>query len=229
MIMSMLEAIVYSVLGVLLGYFLGFIGNSVFRGLGVLPTTFTFNYASLFAMISLAMVLVAAILSSSYPAYLASRLITPSLERKWRPRTKPRKGVWEIPLPVKMPEPDEVKGLITFLKEYYVGVGAERPSFRTLKVYTVSMDAKEPKLYLEVSLAPYEAGVMEKIDINTLWNEKDKSYDFTIILEKMMGGEDIWVRGSYAFVDDLRRQILLWRFLTVEDRTKYINMANTGK
>jgi len=130
---------------------------------------------------------------------------------------------------VKMPEPDEVKGLITFLKEYYVGVGAERPSFRTLKVYTVSMDAKEPKLYLEVSLAPYEAGVMEKIDINTLWNEKDKSYDFTIILEKMMGGEDIWVRGSYAFVDDLRRQILLWRFLTVEDRTKYINMANTGK
>ncbi len=222
---SMLEAVVYSLLGVLIGYFLGFIGNAAFRALGILPETFTFNYASLFAMISLAMVLVAALISSSYPSYLTSRLITPSLERKWKPPTKPKEGLWEIPLPMKISELDEVKALLTFLREYYLGVGAERPSFRVLKVYTDSMSTREPKLYLEAALAPYEAGTNDKIIINTMWNEKDRNYDFTILLERMIGVEDIWVKGSYAFVDDLRTQILLWRFITVEDRNKYIQMA----
>jgi len=222
---SMLEAVVYSLLGVLIGYFLGFVGNAAFRGLGMLPETFTFNYASLFAMLSLAMVLVAALISSAYPSYLASRLITPSLERKWKPPTKPKEGLWEIPLPVKISELDEVRAILTFLREYYLGVGAERPSFRVLKVYTESMSTREPKLYLEAALAPYEAGTIERININALWNEKDKNYDFTIILERMIGVDDIWVKGSYAFVDDLRTQILLWRFLSVENRNKYIQMA----
>ena len=156
---------------------------------------------------------------------MTSRLITPSLERKWKPPTKPKEGLWEIPLPMKISELDEVKALLTFLREYYLGVGAERPSFRVLKVYTESMSTREPKLYLESALAPYEAGTSEKIIINTMWNEKDRNYDFTILLERMIGVEDIWVKGSYAFVDDLRTQILLWRFITVEDRNKYIQMA----
>ncbi|MEM2922010.1 MAG: FtsX-like permease family protein, partial [Candidatus Bathyarchaeia archaeon] len=126
--MVMLESSVYSLLGILIGYFLGFIGNDLFRGIGILPVNFTFNYASLFAMASLLITLISALVASVYPAYSAAKLVTVSLERKWKPPTKPKRGHWEIPLPVKITEVDEVGGLLTFLREYYLGAGTEKPS-----------------------------------------------------------------------------------------------------
>ncbi|MCP8321837.1 MAG: hypothetical protein H3Z52_13020 [archaeon] len=223
--MCILESIIYSLLGIIIGYFAGFIGNIIFVGVGMLPTGFTFNYASSFIVLSLAILLLAAIASSTYPAYLTSKLITPSLERKWKPPTKPKKGVWEIPLPMKIPEVDEVRGFIVFLKEYYLGAGVEKAHFHTTKVNTVSMSSMEPKLYLEIALAPFEAGVMSSVTINTLWNETEKKYDFSIVLQKTLGDETLWAKGSYFFIDDFRTQILMWRFIKVEDRNKYMALA----
>lgn len=60
----------------------GFALNVGLVSMNVLPLNFTFNYASVFAIISLSILIVAAIASSIYPAILASRMITPSLERK---------------------------------------------------------------------------------------------------------------------------------------------------
>ncbi|MEM2922011.1 MAG: hypothetical protein QXF26_06820, partial [Candidatus Bathyarchaeia archaeon] len=80
------------------------------------------------------------------------------------------------------------------------------------------------RLHIELSLAPYEAGVNGTVDINALRDEQDKSWNLMIVMSKATGEEDIWEKGSYAFVDDLRRQILLWRFLTLDDRNKYISV-----
>ena len=222
--MVMLESTVYSLLGILIGYFLGFIGNDLFRSVGILPTNFTFNYASLFAMASLLITLLSALVASVYPAYSAAKLVTVSLERKWKPPTKPKRGHWEIPLPMKIAEVDEVGGLLTFLREYYLGAGTEKPSFKVNNVHALSAGVSELRLRVELSLAPYEAGVNGTVDINALRDEQDKSWNFMIVLGKVTGEEDIWEKGSYAFVDDLRRQMLLWRFLSVDDRTKYITI-----
>jgi len=224
-VMAILEALTYSTLGVAIGYFLGFIGNMVFKELGVLPATFTFNYASTFAMLSLSLLLLAALISSYYPARVASKLITPSLERKWKPSTKPKAGLWEMPLPLKINQIEEVKGLILFLKEYYLGVGIERRSFRVDNVGIDLSDPEGPRIKVAVSLAPYEAGVKATINISALWTEAEKSYSFMILIRKESGEESIWAKGSYEFIDDLRRQILLWRFLSVEERANYIDLA----
>ena len=223
-LMSILESITYSVLGVFIGYFLGFAGNTIFRATGLLPPEYTPNYASLFMMLSLAVLLLASFASSLYPARLTSKIITPSLERKWKPPTKPKKGIWEMPLPLKM-EIEEIKGLIIFLREYYLGMGAERPHYRIDAIKLFSIETDEPRLHLEVALAPYEAGVSESVDITVVRNVMEKSCSFRIILKKISGDEDIWVRGSYAFVDDLRTQLLLWRFLPSKDRARYIAKA----
>ena len=225
MTMIILESLTYSTLGLLAGYFMGFIGNIIFKELGVLPSDFTFNYASLFAAISLMIVLLASFISSLYPARLASKLITPSLERKWKPPTKPKGDLWEMPLPVRVDSLDEVKGILVFLREYYMGVGAEKAYYKILESLISLIDTKEPKLSLKVALAPYEAGVAEKVTVNTLWNEKDESYSFMVIIERLIGKREIWIEGSLNFVDDLRKQILLWRFLPINSRNRYIEMA----
>ncbi|MCX8171659.1 MAG: hypothetical protein N3E47_06825 [Candidatus Bathyarchaeota archaeon] len=169
--------------------------------------------------------LLASLLSSYYPAYVASKLITPSLERKWKPSTKPKSGLWEMPLPLRINQIEEVKGLILFLKEYYLGTGIERPSFRVDDVKINFSELEGPRIRLMVSLAPYEANVKELVDIFAQWIETEKSYSFLISIQKISGEESIWVKGSYDFIDDLRRQILLWRFLSLKERTKYINGA----
>ncbi|MEM2261433.1 MAG: FtsX-like permease family protein [Ignisphaera sp.] len=223
--MVILESLTYSMLGVITGYFLGFVGNMMFREFGVLPETFTFNYASIFAMVSLSLLLLAALLSSYYPARIASKLITPSLERKWKPPTKPKSGLWEIPLPLRINQIEEVKGLILFLKEYYLGVGIEKATFRVDEVKVNLSEIEGLRLKLMVSLAPYEANVKELVDIFARWVETEKSYSFLISIQKMSGEESIWIKGSYDFVDDLRKQMLLWRFLSAEERTRYIKKA----
>jgi ABC-type antimicrobial peptide transport system permease subunit len=223
--MAILESLTYSTLGVAIGYFLGFIGNKIFRELGVLPATFTFNYASIFAMVSLLLLLLAALISSYYPARVASMLITPSLERKWKPPTKPKDGLWEMPLPLRINQVEEVKGLILFLKEYYFGAGVEKQNFRVDYVKINLSDPENLGMKIAVSLAPYEAGVKEIVDISARWSDAEKSYLFVISIQKERGEESIWIKGSYEFVDDLRRQILLWRFLPKEERAKYIDLA----
>ncbi|MEM2613295.1 MAG: FtsX-like permease family protein [Nitrososphaerota archaeon] len=225
MTMIILESLTYSILSLLTGYFLGFIGNMFFKETGVLPPDFTFNYASLFAAISLLIILFASFVSSLYPAYLASKLITPSLERKWRPPTKPKDDLWEMPLPVRIDSLDEVKGMLTFLREYYIGMGAERAYYKILESSLHLMDTKEPRLTLKVALAPYEAGVAERVSLNAVWNEKSNNYSFTVVMERLIGKREIWVQGSTNFVDDLRKQILLWRFLPENSRRKYIEIA----
>lgn len=225
MIMIILESLTYSILSLLAGYFLGFIGNIIFKEIGVLPPDFTFNYASIFAAISLLIVLFASFVSSLYPARLASKLITPSLERKWKPPTKPKDDLWEMPLPVIIDDLDEVKGILAFLREYYAGLGAERTYYKILESSLNLMDAKEPSLTLKVALAPYEAGVAEKVSLSAVWNEKDNNYSFIVMMERLIGKREIWIQGSINFVDDLRKQMLLWRFLPTDSRRKYIEIA----
>ncbi|HID91229.1 TPA: ABC transporter permease, partial [Candidatus Bathyarchaeota archaeon] len=106
-IMYVTESIVYALLGSAIGYFIGFTLNSVLLQLNMLPADFAFNSASVFVIASLAAIVIAALASSSYPASVAAKLITPSLERRWKPPTKPKGDEWTIPLPLKIPSLEE--------------------------------------------------------------------------------------------------------------------------
>jgi len=98
-------------------------------------------------------------------------------------------------------------------------------TFRVDEVKVNLSEIEGLRLKLIVSLAPYEANVKELVDIFARWVETEKSYSFLISIQKMSGEESIWIKGSYDFVDDLRKQMLLWRFLSAEERTRYIKRA----
>lgn len=217
-IMFLVETSVFAVLGAFVGYYLGFLLNRVFLQLGFLPEGFAFNYASIFTIVSISILLAAALLSSLYPAKVAASLITPSLERKWKPPTKPRGGVWEIPMPLSLPSLEEARGLMEFLQEYYEGTGAERPSFRIVKV-----NRTDPlSLQLEVALAPYELGMKQIAEITAEFSKVENRYRVVTVLKHVSGPEKMWASYSYFFIDDLRKQLLIWRALSAEERHKYV-------
>jgi hypothetical protein len=217
-IMFLVETSVFAVLGAFVGYYLGFLLNRVFLQLGFLPEGFAFNYASIFTIVSISILLAAALLSSLYPAKVAASLITPSLERKWKPPTKPRGGVWEIPMPLSLPSLEEARGLMEFLQEYYEGTGAERPSFRVVKVNRTDLLS----LQLEVALAPYELGMKQIAEITAEFSKVENRYRVVTVLKHVSGPEKMWASYSYFFIDDLRKQLLIWRALSAEERHKYV-------
>ena len=222
--MFVIEALTYSILGILAGYFLGFVMNSVLLGLGFLPPGFAFNYATVFVVLSFVILILTAVIASVYPAYKAAKLITPSLERKWKPPTRPKGDIWELPLPLKLTTLEESKGVLEFLREYYLGAGTERPGFRIRNV-ELNLSEQNPSLLLKMALTPYEAGVLQSARIQVIFNEKDNRYDFITILNRVTGDRNIWTKSSYLFLDDLRKQLLLWRSLSKELRKKYITRA----
>ncbi|MEM0172420.1 MAG: FtsX-like permease family protein, partial [Thermoproteota archaeon] len=127
-VLFVVETVVYAIVGGLIGYLAGFAANTLMVYLNVFPKELGYvNFASIFTMVALVVIILTSLLASAYPSYIASRVITPSLERKWKPPTKPSKDNWEVPMPVSFITYEEALGILEYLREFYEGAGAVRP------------------------------------------------------------------------------------------------------
>ncbi len=106
------ELSAYGFLGATVGYFGGWALSKVLRLAGVLPETFVFNYASMSIVLVVVLVLLSTAMAAAYPAYLASKMVTPSLERRWKATGPPRGTTWEIPLPFRVPTERAAQALL---------------------------------------------------------------------------------------------------------------------
>jgi hypothetical protein len=44
-------------------------------------------------------------------------------------------------------------------------------------------------------------------------------------MSKTGGSDSLWAVQSYFFADDLRKQVLIWRAISAEERSKYVEAA----
>ncbi|MEM3789999.1 MAG: FtsX-like permease family protein [Thermoproteota archaeon] len=218
-VMFITEAVTFSLISSIVGYIIGFIMNKLLISFGFLPSNFVINAASLFVGVSLVVVFLSSILASIYPSIVSAKLITPSLERRWTPPTKPKGDLWEMPLPIEFPSLDEAKGFMRFLAEYYSGEGKEKAYFI---VRNFSIDLSNLTLLAEVHLAPFEANISQHVTISINY-DKNIAKGFTTLSIKRTGGvRSTWITSSYNFIDDIRKQVLLWRSLPPEEHEAYI-------
>ncbi|RLF04465.1 MAG: hypothetical protein DRK00_06665, partial [Thermoprotei archaeon] len=222
MLMFIVEFLVYGFLGAIVGYFSGWAASKILRWIGVLSTGFVFNYASVSIVIVIIMVILSTLIAAVYPSYLASRLVTPSLERKWRMPRAPRSIVWEIPLPFRVSSGREAQAILLYLQEYYGGVGSMK------RLYRVTTDPKvlkeERKLSFNVWLYPFDAATEQKVELYFIKERKDR-WRAILRLRLVKGLRRVWISGSqYSFLNDLRKQLLLWRTLPASEREKYLRM-----
>lgn len=224
--MFMMESIVFAVLGAALGYILALLAGALIAALA--PETFFVNYASVYVIASTAISMLTVMVSSIYPAFKASRLVTPSLERVWRVPTKPKENVWSIPLPFTVSE-EEVLGCLAYVSEYIAKVGTEAGPFM-VEVKPRYESRKTDKIVTRdvravVRLPPYEAGVTEAITLSAVKPAGERKYRFELIGRLRTGKRYIWVMGHRKFADLIRKQLLLWRSLSRRERRSYIETA----
>ena len=224
------ESLVYAVSGGFLGYLLAL---SILRSLiffNLLPTGIALNYSSWFVIIAISAAMLITVMATIYPVLKVSKVVTPSLSRKWKV-PKPKGEEWEIRTPFSAME-GEVKGVMAYMKEYLEAYGHERLGPFMLISDIVYRDEMSPegfpvkRLVTRVSLPPHEQGVTQEVSINAIWDSSRSLYHFTIYLRHLTGSYDLWVRLNYPFIDSLRKQLLLWRGLKPESKSEYIKKSS---
>lgn len=215
-----LESLFYAIAGATLGYIAGFGLNIAFIKTNIIPPDTPFNYASILTMFSLMVTLLFVFVASLFPAFQSSKIITPSLKRKWELPTKPIGDKWEIPIPLRITERSEALGVLKYLIEYLKGAGNMGKTYIVDKVGEIIEN--EDKLYFEVEmrLAPFEFLTSSYVTI--FFQKTQEIYYFSLVLTKTFGDRRTWMSSSFFFIDNLRKQVLLWRSLKPQERSKYV-------
>jgi ABC-type lipoprotein release transport system permease subunit len=221
------ESIIYAVTAGVLGYLLGIAANLILVETGYLPVGFVSNTSSLATVVVLIASISSIILATIYPAIIASRLITPSLERKWKITTKPKGDEWTIPLPVSVESDTEVYGIINYLSEYFSAhtVESEQPFI----VMDIKPSREEKALITTMRLLPLESNVIQELMVRSYRPENETKWFFSVDIKKLAGVPTVWASTNRIVVDAIRKQLLLWRSLREEDRIRYLqNVEQRG-
>jgi len=217
------ENVVYAVVGSMVGYLSGMSVSYLLRTLGVIQLTV--NYTSSSVSVAIGSVIALVLVASLYPLYKISALVTPSLERKWRIPTKPQGDTWDIPIPFRIKDVEKAGGIAVFVREYLWNNRIERTGVFTVETVDVSRTGSTVSITARVQLAPYEQGIRQDIVLAITKSITEQRHLVSLNLRRVSGSVDSWVRFNYPFIDEMRKQMLVWSLLTPEEENRYVGMA----
>jgi hypothetical protein len=76
-----------------------------------------------------------------------------------------------------------------------------------------------------VWIAPFDFGISQRLTLETIPTEDRDIYEARMVLERASGESTAWVKMNHRFLRGLRKQFLIWRLYTAEERTYYANLA----
>jgi len=218
----MAESVVYSVVGGLLGYLASIPLVISCASLGL---ELQLNYASTAVVLSTAMIMIAILAVTLYPVYIASKLITPSYERKWR-APPPKGDKWEIQLPFTATQDEEVDGILSYIYEMIMEHKMEDSKVFRTSLPVKFIEQKTDKMVVrgfefKAMLAPYDLGIVQIAHILDIKDLVSNRHTFLVKMERMAGSRGSWRTHGREFIDVVRKQILLWRSLEPSKRVEY--------
>jgi len=215
------ETLSYAVVGTVIGYIVGVAA-------GYLANTFNIgmvlNYYGTQVITSIIIIMCMTIFASVYPMIKVSRLVTPSLERKWS-LPKPIGNVWQIPLPFVLASDTEALGLTNYILEFTEAHKVEDSEiFHALNVKYEESEIPEQaikNITFECQLEPYELNIYQDVSCKMTKDMKTGYYSILLSLVLTRGSKSTWETYGRGFVDLFRKQLLIWRSFRAEERRKY--------
>ena len=228
------EACVYAVVGVTLGYVLGQGLGKVLVLLGWLRGI-SLNYSSVSAIISAAMVMAVVLLSTLYPARIAARSAVPDTVRRWRP-PPPDGDRWVFEFPFMISEA-EVQGVCGFLASFFNAYGEESIGIfcaEKVRITTEELDVaqqpgtgREYAVQLLLWLAPFDMGVSQFLQVEFTPSDIRGAYAIVIYIERISGQDTYWQRVNHRFMNELRREFLIWYTMDADSKAFHRRTAQT--
>lgn len=242
------EALAFAVISAVLGYLLAQTAAGLLSGTS-LWAGMTANYSSLAGVAAMLLVIAVVLLSVIYPSKVAGEIAIPDVNRSW---TLPEAegGVISVNLPflMRIREQEYAGG---FLYDYYKShQDISHGLFSTDDVkfaFECPWDAPEKgphpgeidtaflelrscfRLTAMVWLAPFDFGIKERVDILFLPDMKNPGFmEIRVTLSRVAGEAGMWKRLNKGFLDNLRKQLLVWRSLDPENQVAYEEQIIAG-
>ncbi len=225
--MFVAEALVYAVVGSLLGYILS---QGTGRILTALDWTggMNMNFTSISTIYASLAIAVATILSTWFPARSAMEIAKPAEKSGWTlPTTEDDELAFELPFTFTHHDRIAVLG---FFYQYFanLGEGSAGPFFAGVPRLEVheregGPDGTEyvPAIVTQVWLKPFDLGVSQRISIDLATDPATGEYISLMRLQRITGTREAWLRLNTPLVALIRRHFLHWRAVT-DDRKEVL-------
>ena len=164
--------------------------------------------------------------SAIYPARMASSLAVPDIQRRWR-LPPPTGDTWEFTFPFTI-HLKEALGLNAFLMTYFEGMSGRDigGTFTVKNVTFVEIEREHYVLSADCWLAPYDLGVSQHVELHTVPSKDMERYMELRLYAKRHSGEiGGWMRTNRPFLNDFRKQFLLWKTFPKLDRERFIKLG----
>jgi len=218
-VMFISEAAIYGIVSGVIGFNASLI---LIKLSSVIGFSIPANFSSIWVLISILFAIIASIAPSVYPAYIASRLVTPSLERVWKIPTKPTEDEWDIPFPFHI-EDWEISGLMIHYLRLFQAHRHEAAEIFNVRDINISEGTHKKILNADVRLAPYESGVSQRVMLIFEEDLKTKRWNLNVHLYRRSGSISSWELQNHKFLDVLRKHFLAWKALRTEEKEKFIS------
>jgi len=228
------EACVYAVVGVTLGYILGQGLGKVLVFLGLLEGM-SLNYSSMAAIVSAAMVMAVVLLSTVYPARIAARSAVPDTVRRWRP-PPPDGDRWIFEFPFMISEA-EVEGACGFLASFFNAYSEESIGFFYAEQVRIATEGapvgrqpgvgREYAVQLLLWLAPFDMGVSQFLQVEFAPSDIPGAHAIVIYIERISGQDSYWQRVNHRFMNELRKEFLIWYTMDAESKAFHRRTAQS--
>ncbi|MFW6132627.1 MAG: ABC transporter permease, partial [Planctomycetota bacterium] len=217
------EASIYAVVGGMGGYLLG---QGVARLLGWLSGLVEFdvptmNYSSTNAIVTILIVMGTVMVSTIYPALKASRSANPGIQRQWR-IPKPAGNLYDLMFPFTVSAYD-ITGVVSFLKEHFDNFqDASLGDFATTRCRIVRQKDNDMLGFeATVALAPFDLGVNQRFALLSRPSDIEGIDEVRILIYRLSGANGDWQRSNRTFINNLRKQLLIWRSLPQDVMDNY--------
>ncbi|MFZ5810578.1 MAG: FtsX-like permease family protein [Thermodesulfobacteriota bacterium] len=241
------EALAFAVISAVLGYLLAQVAAGLLSGTSVWAGM-TANYSSLAGVAAMLLVIAVVLLSVIYPSKVAGEIAIPDVNRSWSlPEPKNGSITLRLPFLMRIREQEYAGG---FLLDYYTShqdishglFSTDDVQFSFLcpweqgggphpgQVDEAFSELKSCfRLTATVWLAPFDFGIKQRVDILFLPDMKNPGFmNIEVTLERRAGEAGMWKRLNKGFLNELRKQLLVWRSLDPETQVSYEEIIVAG-
>lgn len=221
------EAFVYGVIGSVGGYLLGQILAIGMKALDLVKGV-NINFSSLMACYAILFTMALVLLSTLYPAVVATRTAVPSRRRRWSLPDHDGQRL-QVSLPF-IYRPHLACGAMSYLHEFFSAfteqsIGEMIATLREAQQENDSAGRPVWSLSYALALAPFDLGVTQNVRFTARYDESVRSYRIDLTAERVSGQDQHWVTTNRPFLEKLRRLLMRWRNLDAGRHEWYVAQA----
>ena len=223
------EALAFGVISAVTGYLAAQVAAHFLAGTPIWAGM-TANYSSLAGVGAMITVMAVVLLSVIYPSRVAAHIAIPDVTRTWKlPTPEGSTLVVTLPFLIKLNEQECAGG---FLAEYYLAhADISHGLFSTddldveyaCPLGTAPGDHPECfDISFRAWLAPFDFGIRQRVSVISCPSPDYPGFlEMRVTLTREAGEKNAWLRLCRTFLNDLRKQLLIWRSLDKPEKERF--------